>query len=285
MKARSRRRPWGLDGLLDATIPQTCIGCGRWIPGARGRSCERCNKRLKRLATLPYCRSCGRTVNPISLTADGCRACRSERAWNFAGLARVGPYERLLRDLVLRVKYGGDVRAAVELADRLAAALGETPWFRDVGALVPVPMHWLRRWQRPLNHAALLTELVAKQTGKRVISAVRRVRYAPSQTGLAVRAQRFENVRDCFAPAASISAADRALLMGAAVCMIDNFAGSGATLHEVGEALRRMGAKTIYAAVVARTVVPGDWQAEAEALTPQAPANESAAGDDLDEPI
>lgn len=268
MPAGLRLLRQGFGGVLDAVVPQSCIGCGRWIRGASGRACDRCVKRLNRLSALPYCHRCGRTVHLLSRTTDGCPACQSERLWNFSGLVRVGPYEGVLRDAVLRVKYGGDVRTAHELAERLAAALRETSWFPAVRTLTPVPMHWLRRWQRPLNHAAVLTDLLAKLTGKRVARPIRRVRYALSQTALPVRAQRFDNVRGCFAPARSIPAAVRALLAAAPVCIVDNFVGSGATLHEVAKALRRAGAREIYAAVVARSVVAGDWQAESAALAP-----------------
>jgi phosphoribosylpyrophosphate synthetase len=42
------------------------------------------------------------------------------------------------------------------------------------------------------------------------------------------------------------------------VCIVDNLLVSGATVTEASKVLRRLGAKRIYAAVLARTPPPGE---------------------------
>ncbi|RMF74670.1 MAG: hypothetical protein D6744_14295, partial [Planctomycetota bacterium] len=74
------------------------------------------------------------------------------------------------------------------------------------------------------------------------------------------RTARFENVRGCFAPTR------RPAVAGARVCIVDNLLVTGATIHEVAKVLRAAGARRIYAAVAARTVMSGDYQADADAL-------------------
>ena len=50
-------------------------------------------------------------------------------------------------------------------------------------------------------------------------------------------------------------------LAGKCVCIVDNLVATGATVCEVSKALRRAGARRVYAAVIGRTVFAGDVQA------------------------
>ncbi len=189
---------------------------------------------------------------------------------------RIGKYTPALRSLTLSLKYHGQERAADAMADLLADALGRVDWGRRLDALVPVPMHWLRRAQRPCNHARLLTEALAQRLKLPVVRLVRRARHMPSQVGMRSKAQRLANVRGCFgmrwwsddAPPSwwflparwwpRGIALGRRSVRGKSVCIVDNLLVTGATVCEVSKVLRRAGAKRIYAAVVARPASPGD---------------------------
>jgi ComF family protein len=208
---------------------------------------------------LAYCRRCGRTLPPPALHEGGCARCKSEHYWNVAGVARVGTYPDALRALLVGLKYHGQERAASYLADRLAVALRNCEWLHQVEALVPVPMHWLRRLQRPCDHARLLGEALGQRIGVPVLRLVRRARHSPSQTGVLSKTARFENVRGCFAPRRRVWPPwSRPSVAGKTVCIVDNLMMTGATVTEVSKVLRRAGAKRIYAAVVARPASPGD---------------------------
>lgn len=200
-------------------------------------------------------------MQPLSIREDDCAGCRSEAFWNVAEVVRAGEYTGALRAMIVRLKYSGQPRDAAGLGRLLARQIAAASWFPQVDALVPVPMHRLRRLQRPSNHAAVLAESCLRylrsaagaKAGLRLRSAVvRRSRYSASQTRKATRHARFENVRDCFAPR------PRANLTGQTVCIIDNLLVSGATVTEVSKVLRKLGARRIYAAVLARTPPPGE---------------------------
>ncbi|RMF84060.1 MAG: ComF family protein, partial [Planctomycetota bacterium] len=181
---RSAIRPLhtGWARMVDALLPRTCAACRRWISGAE-RCCADCQAQLERLARLSYCPRCGRTMAPESIHTTACAACGRERFWNVAGIARVGPYATALRDLLVSLKFGGKASAAEVLADALAGALRRTEWFERIDCFVPVPMHRLRRWQRPCDHAAMLAERLSARVGISVRrAAIRRRNYAPSQT-------------------------------------------------------------------------------------------------------
>lgn len=252
LRARAAR-----DVLLDAVLPQTCAACAVPIAAGHGLLCGPCDADIRLAANLSRCGRCGRTVHAAAIRVRECGLCHRETFWNVGGLARIGPYScDALRSLILSLKYRGAERAAEPIADLLADALRREPWIGEIEMLVPVPMHWLRRWQRPCDHAYVLAAAVGRRLGIPVRSAaVRRPRYGPSQTRAASRYSRFENIRGCFAPAR------RARVQSRVVCIIDNLLVSGATIHEVSKVLRRAGAARIYAAVAARSVLPGETEA------------------------
>lgn len=243
--------------VFETVLPQTCAACGAASVGAAGVLCASCRSTLVGLAALPSCPRCGRLRRPESIHAEHCAGCRTESFWNVGGVSLVGPYSDPVKAAILKLKFGGDARCAGLLGEWLASAMRSQAWYEQIEMLVPVPMHRLRRLQRRCDHALEL----AREAGLRLKlpvqqAAVRRVRYAPSQTRAISRYGRFEQVRDCFAAAPKANVRDRT------VCIVDNLIVSGATVHEVSRVLRSAGAKRIYCAVVARSVLPGETQLE-----------------------
>ena len=70
--------------------------------------------------------------------------------------------------------------------------------FRDVDLVVPVPLHWTRRWQRGYNQAEVIAKEVAREIGARYEPRwLRRVRRTKTQTHLNVEG-RAANVAGVF---------------------------------------------------------------------------------------
>lgn len=246
-----RSRGWA-GRLADLVLPQTCVCCGDWISGGGGWVCASCDRALRRIALADHCPRCLRTVQPWTVYDGVCRFCRPERHWNVAGAARVGPYVWPLTGPLLALKFAGQERAAALLGKLLAEAIRGQVWCERIEALVPVPMHWRRRLQRPCDHARRLAEHVARELHLPVWRVVTRVRYTTSQMHLSTVRQRRANVRGCFLPLR------RPDVRGRTVCIVDNLVLTGATVCEVSRALRRAGASRVYAAVVARAHLPGE---------------------------
>lgn len=224
--------------------------------------CAACETQIAPLLNANYCPRCAQTARPESIF-DGryCAWCRNESHWNIAGIARVGPYDSPLRELLCDLKFGGSLRAADWVSARLADALSRRPWFSRVEVLVPVPMHWLRRLQRPCAHARILADSLGARLHLPVCSWVWRWKYSPSQMNLNSRKQRTENVAGCFGP--PLWKLGR--IRGRRVCIVDNLVLSAATLHEVSKVLRTLGAAEIYAAIACRIGPTAVFQAKAQA--------------------
>ncbi len=246
--------------LDDVLMPQTCAVCGVWMDSRRPFLCVACEGAVRAALDVSYCRRCARSAHPYSLSEDDCPQCRGERHWNVAGTVRIGPYVPELRELVLSLKYGGSDRSAEALAELLAGRLRAAAWLDEVDFLTPVPMHWRRRWFGRRPHATLLATALGRRLGLPVARAVRRRRHTPSQLTIASATGRFDNIRGCF----DVPRPGR--VAGRCVCIIDNLAVTGATLHEVSKALRKAGARRIYAAVAARSVRWNDFQAQPDAF-------------------
>jgi ComF family protein len=249
------------EAVLSAVFPQSCVCCGVAIAGDGPRACAGCDRAIRRAMNRPYCPRCGRTLAATAIHATGCVRCRSEAHWNTAGVARVGGY-RDLRGTLLRLKFGQPHLPAAFLADYLADEIRRQPWSDSLEALVPVPMHYLRRLQRSSNHAHALATAIGRRLGLPVWNVVRQVRAVPSQTTRRTRHDRLDNVKGAFAPARWRPGRGN----GRVVCIIDNVILSGATVHETAKVLRRLGARRIYAATIARPPCVGDPPTRPEAL-------------------
>lgn len=242
--------------LADIALPETCTLCGEWIADRSHAVCPKCWRELQDDIGLPYCRRCGRTSAVVSLDKRGCTRCRHEDYWRVAAMARVAPYTPRMKALATSLKYAGRTRSATLAGRLLADAVRAANWPERPDFLVPVPMHWIRRRQRPCDHARLLAEAVGAQLHIHTASVVRRTRHTPSQVGLGSMAERFRNVQNCFV----LRRFSARRVRDSVVCIVDNVVTTGATLHEVAKVLRRAGARQIYAAILARTVLAGDMQ-------------------------
>lgn len=219
-----------------------------------------CGRPLKEISRIPVCADCLRDPEPIEaeyfcvscrtpfLTArpldeEGlCGLCR--RGWNgFDAAYSFGAYEGALRELIHLLKYRGVVTLAGPLGDKMATALPRDERF-DV--IVPMPMHWWRRWRRGYNQAYLLAERLSNRTGIPIADVVRRNRSAAPQAGLS-NAQRRRNV------AGSFGVRDRAELQGRHVLLVDDVFTTGATSGACSQALKRAGAARVSVLALART--------------------------------
>lgn len=229
-----------LQGLIRLLYPPACWVCGNLAPERTPLLCPRCIAELTH-DPHPTCPRCSSTIGPYSNVANGCPACRNE-SFAFDRVFRLGPYEGRLREVVLRMKHP----SGEDLADAMGAlwATEVAAWMRDVpiDAVVPVPLHWTRRWRRGFNQSEVLARKVAESLGvpcrPRLL---RRIRRTGDQKGLPPTARR-ENMHNAFRATG---------LAGGSILLIDDVMTTGATAHEAARALRKGGAKRIVVAVLA----------------------------------
>ncbi len=153
-----------------------------------------------------------------------------------------GFYEDELRDLIHLFKYGRVQTLAQPLGRLLAAAL---PREQNFDVIVPMPLHWRKRWQRGFNQSALLAREISRRTHVPVKHALRRVKNTTAQAGL-TNAKRRLNVSGAF------RARNKSALNAKKVLLIDDVLTTGATAASCARALKAAGAVEVTLLTLAR---------------------------------
>jgi ComF family protein len=229
-------------GLAHLLVPGCCHACGEPLPPDVDQFCPPCRAAL---FTDPFatCPRCAATVGPHAVTDGRCRLCRDE-SFGFERVLRLGLYDGALRELVLRVKHAENENLAELVAELWAEQAADAFRALSVQAVVPVPLHWRRRWTRGYNQAAAIAYGLAHRLAlPREPGWLRRLRHTPTQTAQSLSGRR-ENVRGAFQAARSVG--------GKAILLVDDVMTTGATADEASRALRRAGAARVCVAVLAR---------------------------------
>jgi ComF family protein len=133
-----------------------------------------------------------------------------------------------------------------DLCDLLHGALQAcfTPAAIDV--VLPVPLFPTRQRERSYNQAALLAEELAQRIDRRFDEqSLVRIRKTETQTHFNA-VKRRENMAGAFSVARPEWVRQRCVLI------VDDVMTTGATLHECAKALKKAGARTVWALTVAR---------------------------------
>jgi ComF family protein len=177
------------------------------------------------------------------LDAEGrCGLCRGGLR-GFDAAYCYGAYEGVLRELIHLYKYRRIRTLASPLSDFLAAAMPRDERF---DAVVAVPLHWFRRWQRGFNQSELLARDIARRTGIALLQVLRRIRATPAQAGLSNHNRR-ENVASAFR---CRGYAQR--VAGARILLIDDVMTTGSTAAACARTLKGSGAARVAILTVAR---------------------------------
>ncbi len=235
------------NGLVRTLLAPGCAACGEVLETPlAGPVCGACWRAVSRL-TPPVCALCGDAL-PSSSGDSRCRRCR--RIAPVFSIARSGGrYDGELRAIVHAFKYEGRRVLARPLARVMCESSADVLTGAD--AVVPVPLHPRRAWQRGFNQA----DDLARETGLPVWRMLRRRRHGPPQVQLPA-ARRHANVRHAYERAWSVRLFPwmRGRLRGSVIVLVDDVMTTGATLNACAGVLLRAGAREVRALTVARAV-------------------------------
>jgi ComF family protein len=205
--------------------------------------CAHCLREPEPLAAEYFCVSCRTPFrNRYPLDLEGrCRLCRSGLR-GFDAAYCFGAYEGVLRELIHLYKYSRMRPLAKPLSDFLMAAL---PRDQRFDAIVPVPLHWRRQWERGFNQSELLAREMARRSGIPLRLAVRRRRATRAQAGLS-NTRRRENVARAF------QAKRRPNVRDLQILLVDDVMTTGSTASACARELKRAGARSVSLLALAR---------------------------------
>lgn len=230
--------------LFNLILPEDCRICEQPLKiVSRIPVCSACLSLPQPLHAEFFCRSCRAPfVDAYPLDEqDLCTVCRESLA-NFDSAYSFGSYEGTLRDLIHLFKYAKVETLAGPLSCFLVRAL---PMEERFDLIIPMPMHWRKRWERGFNQAELLAWPVARRFGLKLSGNLRRSRYTKPQAGLS-EAERRENLRGSF------SVQRAAEVSGKRILLVDDVFTTGATLRAATAVLKRAGAARVVTLTLAR---------------------------------
>lgn len=226
-----------LNWLLDSIFPRVCVGCG-----ALGSFiCHVCAKNLQKL-DQQRCIYCDR-ASLYGLTHPGCR-----KKWGLDGAISGYRYSPLMKRLMKTIKYrlaqdALDELLLISLPSLANLIVNQSAPYRNL-CLIPIPLHPHRYNRRGFNQSAVIARAVASAI-KLPLETRALVRTRPSrdQARLLDRASRAKNVRDIFA----VQKPPPLHLL-----LVDDVITSGSTVRAAAQALKRAGARSVYALSLAR---------------------------------
>jgi competence protein ComFC len=222
-------------GSLDWLFPPVCAGCNR----TGFRWCPNCQQQVKPVPE-PACQACGVPISHPGL----CPTCNDSHP-PYEALRSWAVFEGPIRSALHSLKYHRNVALGDAFARYLVEYVKKLGW--QVDMVMPVPLGRQRMHERGYNQAGLLAMPVSFILNWHYSPrAVLRVRETRSQVGLS-RTERRENISNAFR-------ADPSRVSGKVILLMDDIATTGVTLSACSDALRKAGAKTVYALTLARAL-------------------------------
>ena len=185
--------------------------------------------------------------------ADLCGSCRKDMEAYPAGkrnvqfldsFAAVWYYEGSVRASLLRFKFYGARSYAAGYARFLARTVRETlPGGFDVLTWIPVSRR--RKLRRGYDQVELMARALGRELDMPSVSAMKKIRHNPTQSGIADDAQRRANVLGAY----RVTAPDK--IAGKRVLLLDDILTSGATMAEAARVLKTAGAAEVHGLAVA----------------------------------
>lgn len=221
-----------IKALLDLFFPRKCIVCGRKLNVSEEHLCLYC------LSDLPLTRFWTLNHNPMSDAFNAAlqqdiRDNQPREHYAFATALFFYESEAEYRHIPYQIKYHGNISAGRYFGRMLGRKIAEAEWMSDVDMVIPVPLHWRRRWSRGYNQAEIIAGEVALELGVPMHTDVlKRVRYTETQTKLEVEAKS-RNVSGAF-KANTVHDAVRHVLI------VDDVFTTGSTMKACHQALREV---------------------------------------------
>ncbi|HOH47242.1 MAG TPA: ComF family protein [Candidatus Cloacimonadota bacterium] len=227
-----------MKALLDLLYPPTCLVCRKRLEQAEDRLCPDCRSQISR-PEGEHCRKCGSPVK-----GSYCEAC-ADFHYSFKLCRSAYQYGDVVKQLVHALKYEELLGAGDILAEGMQEYCSTHKSFEDYDAVIPVPLHRVRKRERGYNQSEHLARKLASRLGIPCSNAVTRPHYTSSQTRLG-RTERSKNLSGAFRVRNPKSIRDKKIIL------VDDVFTTGSTVNEISKLLLDNGAKQVAVMTAAR---------------------------------
>lgn len=212
--------------IINVMFPAECHVCGTSLAPHERFVCAGC---LSRLPRSGYHR---RPLNPMEERFAG--KFPFECATGHFFYSRDSALATLIQDM----KYRGFPSIGELLGEVAASELISTGFFNSIDAIVPVPMHWLKRLRRGYNQTEQIAAGISRATSIPVIHALKAIRGHKTQTALSSE-ERLANISSSFIATRTDETEGKRLLI------VDDVCTTGATLTAAANAILKSAPHTL----------------------------------------
>ena len=227
--------------LADLMLPRTCLVCGRKLGLQEEHLCLYCLAEMPR--TCFWNRSHNSMADKINgLIQEGLETAvedgkadhedQQRERYAYACALFFFQDEGDYRNILYSLKYGGNTAAGEHFGKMLGRKMASAAHFADVDTVIPVPLHWTRRWKRGYNQAECIAAAVSRELGAELRKDILfRRRRTSTQTKVDVKQKRnnvlgaFEAVKNGYEPSH--------------ILLADDLFTTGATLYACYSAIRK----------------------------------------------
>ncbi len=163
-------------------------------------------------------------------------------------------YTGIARELIRKLKYEEEIRAALPLAEIMAGCWRKVrPSGYEDAIIVPVPLFKSRFQERGYNQAGILAELLNHKTRMKCAPDIMMRQHRTPPLYDLDEPRRREVLRQAF----SIPEGMKEKIFDERVILVDDIITTGSTLNEAAETLKKAGADRVMALTAAMTKVRG----------------------------
>ena len=228
---------------LNFAFPSLCCYCKEIFIDGQSLFCRSCSELVELIAPEERCSFC--FSEEPSRAGKPCKYCLSQSKL-FNGIATAVDYEGPVRDVVWRLKYGGQAFLAKSIAACMYLQWQRLNWPAPQ-LVIPVPMPLSRLIFRGYNQSELIAKEFAEYFNVPVLRALKRLSFGYSQAAL-TRDQRLDLSRTQFLLRKQDQVEDKV------VFIVDDVMTTGATLGCCGEALAELYPLQMYGLSFARAI-------------------------------
>ena len=185
----------GMRAVADLILPRVCVVCGRKLLLEERHICLYC------LSDMPFTYFWNLRCNNMADSLNGLLESKGQSEHErYAYAAALFYYhsEADYRHIPYQIKYHGNIDAGRFFGKMLGKRLSDSKLFSDADAIIPVPLHWTRKWKRGYNQAEVIAYGIAEEMGVPVLTDIlKRYRRTQTQTKLDIEGKS-RNVHNAF---------------------------------------------------------------------------------------
>ena len=232
--------------VLDLFYPRTCFHCNCNLnDSGEVYLCHTCKEQIPYVKDT-YCTRCGATQGPYATAKEdeGCSRCKGKKFY-FDTVTPITHFDGVTKALIHKFKYA-KLRFLCQTLNEIATTRPHLKTIvQEVDIIVPVPLHWIKKFHRGFNQSELLSRGIQNHFSKPVsVRNLCRIRNTVSQTYLS-KTKRRENVHNAF------KVKRPGLFAGKSILLVDDVLTTGVTASECARKLKEAGAERVHLFVLA----------------------------------